>query len=82
MSNSNNPTPTPPSKFDLNAKRGFILGIPIFFVLLISAIIVYVIAGAIGWKGNGQVLAAMCIGPFIGLGAVGLFFAIVRPKVV
>jgi hypothetical protein len=80
LSNSNNPTP--PSKFDLNAKRGFILGIPIFFVLLISAIIVYLIAGAIGWKGNGQVIAAMCIGPFVGLVGLALFFGIVRPKVV
>jgi hypothetical protein len=71
--------PTPPV---LNTRRGFVLGIPIFIVLLISAVIVYFIAGAIGWSGNGQVIAAMCAGPFVGFLLIGLYFAIFRPKVV
>jgi len=73
---SSNPPPT------LNARRGFILGIPIFLVLLVSAVIVYFIAGAIGWSGNGQIIAAMCAGPFVGFVVIALFFGIVRPKVV
>jgi cation transporter-like permease len=75
---SNNPNPP---NFQLNTRRGFVLGIPIFLVLVASAVVVYLIAGALGWKGNGQIIAAMCAGPFLGFVVIALYFGIARPKI-
>ncbi len=71
-----NPPPT------LDIRRGLLLGLPIFAVLIVSATVVYLFAGALGWSGNGRVVLAMCAGPFIGLALIGVFFVIARPKII
>lgn len=70
-------TPIP----DLKLGRGFLLGLPIFAVLALGAVVVYLLAGGLGWQGNARVVLALCGGPVIGFMAVGLFFYVVRPKV-
>lgn len=61
--------------------RGFILGIPVFVVLLVAAIIVYLIAGAVGWSGRTQIVIAMCAGPFLGLVILGMIWIVFKPKI-
>ncbi len=73
------PEPTKPPQIPFS--RGFILGLPIFAVLVASALVVYLIAGALGWKDRIQILAGMCVGPLLGFVLLGLFFLIVRPKI-
>jgi hypothetical protein len=74
------PPSTPPPKLPVN--RGFVLGLPMFAVLLIAALLVYVAVGWLGFRGNQQVIMAMCLGPFIGAGVIGVFLAVVKPKVI
>jgi len=74
----NLPGDLPPT---LDIRRGLLLGLPIFVALIISAVVVYLFAGALGWSGNGRVVLAMCAGPFIGLAIIGVFFIIARPKI-
>ncbi len=40
-------------------------------LLLLGALIIYVIAGLLGWSGSGQVMFALCAGPLIGFGLIG-----------
>lgn len=71
-------SPPPPQ---LDTKRGFLLGLPIFLVLVVCAILAFLAAGLLGWTGNAQVLIGMCAGPFIGFAVIGLYFMIARPKI-
>lgn len=71
----------PPSSEVPSLARSFILGIPLFFVLLVAAGLVYLVAGALGWRGQFQILVALCIGPFAGLALLGLIWLIFKPKI-
>lgn len=46
--------------------RGLWLGMVLLALFAISAVVVYVVAGAVGSEGTGQLLIAMFIGPLIG----------------
>ena len=46
--------------------RGLWLGIVLLGVFAVSAVVVYVVAGAAGSEGTGQLLVAAFLGPLIG----------------
>ncbi len=62
--------------------RGFMLGLPFFAVLVVAALIVYLIAGALGWSGRSQIVAAMCVGPLVGAVLLAVIVAAFKPKLI
>jgi hypothetical protein len=47
-------------------QRGFRLGIILFGLFVLSASAIYLLGGAAGTDGAGQLLLALCLGPLLG----------------
>lgn len=54
--------------------RGFMLGLVLFFVFIISAGLIYLMAGLLGMSGLGQAFFAFFLGPMIGSVAFGFWW--------
>ena len=54
--------------------RGLRLGVLLFFLFLVSAVVAFFLVGALGETGLSQILIALLLGPFIGSGLFGLYW--------
>jgi hypothetical protein len=55
--------------------RGTLLGGVLLMLFALSAGAIYLLSGALGWEGNGRVLAAILAGPLVGSLLFGLWLS-------